>query len=70
MSSHGIGNCLLVSNIVGVPFDSIWVNLLGSSLGLDFSKLVCSIGNNFGLVSRIDKSSSGALVGNHLGLPL
>ena len=71
VSSHGIRLSLLVGNVVSVPFDSVWVNLLGilGSLSLDLSKLVLSISNNLGLMSSIDECSSGALVGYHLGLP-
>ena len=71
VSSHGISLSLLVSNVVTVPFESIWMNLLRifSIFGLDFSKLVLSISKYLGLMSCIDECSSGALVGNHLGLP-
>ena len=71
VSCHSICLSLLVGNVVSVPFDSVWVNLLGilGSLSLDLSKLVLSISNNLGLMSSIDECSSGALIGNHLGLP-
>jgi hypothetical protein len=71
VSCHSICLSLLVGNVVCIPLDRVWVNLLWilSSLSLDLGKLVLSIGKYLCLVSSIDECSSGALVCYQLGLP-